>query len=80
MIQAAFVSSEDEYKRLVAIVYAQHYSEEDLQALTAFYKSPDVGQKMLKESPEVTKETMAIGNGCGRSASWQMLRRASDTA
>ena len=51
----------------VACVAARHYTLAELQQLRAFYMS-DTGQKMLKESPEVTKETMAIGMAWGSAA------------
>jgi hypothetical protein len=50
-----------------ACVAARHYTLAELQRISAFYAS-DIGQKMLKESPEVMKETMAIGMAWGGAA------------
>ena len=40
----------------VAIVYAKHFTEQELKELVAFYKSP-LGQKMLKEEPVALDES-----------------------
>jgi hypothetical protein len=41
----------------VAIVYAKHFTEQELKELVAFYKSP-LGQKMLKEEPLALDQSM----------------------
>ena len=41
----------------VAIVYAKHFTEQELKELVAFYKSP-LGQKMLKEEPVALDESL----------------------
>ncbi|HLH90231.1 MAG TPA: DUF2059 domain-containing protein [Xanthobacteraceae bacterium] len=41
----------------VAKVYAQHFTEADLKAILAFYKSP-VGQKMLTEEPKAIEQSL----------------------
>jgi hypothetical protein len=38
-------------------VYQRHFTKSDIDALTAFYSSP-AGQKLLREMPAVTAETM----------------------
>jgi hypothetical protein len=40
----------------VAIVYAKHFTEQELKELVAFYRSP-LGQKMLKEEPVALDES-----------------------
>ena len=40
-------------------IYAKHYSEQDLQGIIAFYKSP-VGKKMLAEMPAILQESMEV--------------------
>jgi hypothetical protein len=41
----------------VAIVYAKHFTEQELKELVTFYKSP-LGQKMLKEEPVALDESL----------------------
>ena len=41
----------------VAIVYAKHFTEQELKELVTFYKSP-LGQKMIKEEPIALDESL----------------------
>jgi hypothetical protein len=41
----------------VALIYAAHFTEQELRELVAFYKSP-LGQKMLKEEPLALDQSM----------------------
>src|SRR4029077_3003516 len=41
----------------VAIVYAKHFTEQELKDLVAFYRTP-LGQKMLKEEPAALDESL----------------------
>jgi hypothetical protein len=41
----------------VAIIYAQHFTEQELKELIAFYKTP-LGQKMLKEEPVAVEASL----------------------
>lgn len=45
-------------------VYDKYYSLDDLKQINAFYESPS-GQRMIKASPEVMKESMQIGQQWG---------------
>src|SRR6185437_13332130 len=47
-LQPRFKEVEDE----VAQLYAQHFSEQELKEILAFYQSP-VGKKVLQEQPKV---------------------------
>lgn len=40
-------------------IYAKHYSAQELQDMTAYWKSP-VGQKTLKLMPDLTQETTSV--------------------
>jgi uncharacterized protein len=39
------------------VIYAKHFTEQELKELVAFYKSP-LGQKMLKEEPLALDQSM----------------------
>jgi hypothetical protein len=49
----------------VAIVYAKHFTEQELKDLVAFYKSP-LGQKMLKQEP------LALDESFKRAQEWSI--------
>lgn len=51
------------YDKLAA-VYMESYTEEDVDAILAFYASP-VGKKMIAETPEITQKSMQIGQMWG---------------
>ena len=53
-----WASLEPEYVKL----YAATYSEEEIDGILAFYKSP-VGQKMLEKTPELSSGGMKIVQG-----------------
>lgn len=48
----------------VAALYAAELTKDELQALTAFYKSP-VGVKFISIQPVILQQTMAIGQKWG---------------
>lgn len=58
----------------VAKVYAERFTEPELQALVAFYKSP-VGQKMVKEEPGIIDESMRRAQTWGDALSSKVLDR-----
>jgi uncharacterized protein len=60
IIRGAFTARQDEYKRMVAVVYAEHFSEEDLRALAAFYRS-DVGKRYVATMPAMIKDMTEVG-------------------
>ncbi|MGB8524128.1 MAG: DUF2059 domain-containing protein [Candidatus Acidiferrales bacterium] len=41
-------------------IYARHFSLEDIQGATKFYESP-VGQRMVKEMSDVSRESQTVG-------------------
>jgi uncharacterized protein len=41
----------------VAIIYASHFTEQELKDLVTFYKTP-LGQKMLREEPTAVDQSM----------------------
>ena len=47
----------DELLDVIVPVYQRHMTKSDIDAITAFYSSP-VGQKMLREQPQMMQEAM----------------------
>ncbi len=56
-------------------IYSRHFSEQDLDGLIAFYRTP-LGQKMIHEMPATMTECMAAGQEWGRQLSAQMIAKA----
>jgi|SRR5580704_1120527 len=53
-------------------IYARHFSLDDIQAMTKFYESP-VGQQMVKEMPDVSRETQTAGMQMDQKVAMQVL-------
>jgi hypothetical protein len=49
----------DEMMQSMVPAYTKHFTRGDLEALTVFYSSP-VGQKVLREMPAITAESMDL--------------------
>lgn len=49
---------------LVIPIYEKHYSEQDIEQLIVFYKSP-IGQKTIALTPIITQESMIAGQQWG---------------
>jgi len=58
---------------LVIPVYDKHFSKEDIDGLTAFYESP-LGQKVVRTLPQVSQESMEIGQAWGRRKAEEVLQ------
>jgi uncharacterized protein len=58
----------------VAVIYAMHFSEQELRELVTFYKSP-LGQKMLKEEPLALDQSMKKAQDWSQNFSEAVLSR-----
>jgi uncharacterized protein len=61
----------------IVSVYAKHFSLDDIQALTKFYESP-VGQRLVKEMPEVNQQMAVAGQQIENTAAIAALRGMTD--
>src|SRR5580704_2414221 len=61
----------------VVKVYAQHFSLEEIQGVTKFYES-SVGQRMVKEMPDVARESQSVGMQIDQKVVIDVLRGMSD--
>ena len=59
-MQAKMTSQFDVLLEMLIPVYDKYYTNEDMEGLIAFYDTP-LGQKMLKNSSDVTRESQSIG-------------------
>lgn len=56
-------------------VYSRHFSEQDLDGLLAFYRTP-LGQKVVHEMPATMTECVALGQEWGRQVAAQLIAKA----
>src|ERR1700722_6283860 len=61
----------------VVKIYAQHFSLEDIQGITKFYESP-VGQRMVKEMPDVARDSQSVGMQIDQKVVIDVLRGMSE--
>lgn len=59
---------------MVAIVYANNFSLDELQAIAAFYRTP-AGQKLLERQPTVVQQSMVAGQLLGKSVTDEVMPR-----
>ena len=55
-----------EFTGAIAVLYASHFTADELRQLTAFYRGP-VGQKFLLIMPRIMQDSMTIGQRFGES-------------
>jgi uncharacterized protein len=61
----------------VVKIYAQHFSMAEIQGVTKFYESP-IGQRMVKEMPDVVRESQAAGMQMDQKVVIEVLRGMSE--
>ena len=63
-----------EFVDAVAAIYARNFTAAELKLMTAFYHEP-VGQKLIRLLPEITQQSMALGQSFGQAAAGDVQRR-----
>ena len=64
----------DDLTEMVAPVYVKYLTQDDLKAITKFYSS-DIGVKLTKVTPDITVESMRIGEEWGRKMGEDIIER-----
>jgi hypothetical protein len=64
----------DELHKEVARIYASHFTEQELQDIATFYRSP-LGKKMVAEEPLALEQSMRSAQDWANKFSDQMLAR-----
>lgn len=67
-------TSVQELVQLLAPVYQKYLTEEDLSQIVAFYSTP-VGKKFANNTPQITAESMTVGQQWGLKISEKMIKR-----
>jgi hypothetical protein len=76
-IVAAANARMKEFVDAIALVYAAHFTADELRQLSAFYRGP-VGQKFLQNMPKIMQDSMAVGQKFGESLAGDMRDRMTD--
>jgi uncharacterized protein len=74
-MEKKFLSRRDELIADVAALYAQRLDTEELNAVTAFYKS-GAGAKFIEVQPQIMQEAMAAGHRWGQKIAREMEEEA----
>ena len=67
----------DEMIDAMVPIYQKHLSKEDLDGILTFYASP-IGQKLQREQPAMTQESMQVGGEIGRRRIGAMMQEMDD--
>jgi hypothetical protein len=73
-MEEAFRARVSEMIEAAAMLYAKHFSADDLNTLNAFYKTP-AGQRLLEKTPAVAQELTIIGAKFGQSVGRDVEQR-----
>jgi uncharacterized protein len=60
-----------------AVIYAQHFTTDELSQLIQFYQSP-LGQKLVREQPLMSKEMARVSTAWARSVAVEAVHEYSD--
>ena len=60
-----------------AVVYANHFSEDELNQLIAFYQSP-IGRKLVQEQPAIAQEMGRFGAAWAQKTALEAIREYAD--
>jgi hypothetical protein len=66
-----------EISEAIAVIYANNFSAEDLQAIVAFYKTP-AGQRILEKTPVLAQQSLAVGSKFGQSIAEDLRKKMTD--
>jgi uncharacterized protein len=67
----------DDFLQVMVPVYQKHFTKGDMDAFVAFYSSP-TGQKLVRELPAVTAESMQASQGIVQKMMAQVMQRVQD--
>lgn len=64
----------EQINELVIPIYQKYLTEQDVQAINAFYQSP-VGQKLIRVQPQISKESMVAGQLWGQQIAQKVIQK-----
>jgi len=75
LMAAKFNARKGEMLTLVAPLYAEKFTPDELTEIGAFYKTP-IGQKMIATQPEILQRSMQIGMAWGQAIGQEVEQEA----
>lgn len=63
-----------EMEEMVVPIYQKYLSEEDIQAINAFYGTP-AGKKLIQVQPSIIQESMLAGQQWGQNLAMEVMRK-----
>lgn len=64
----------EQINELVIPIYQKYLTEQDVQAINAFYQSP-AGQKLIRVQPQISKESMVAGQLWGQQIAQKVIKK-----
>ncbi|MDG4811415.1 DUF2059 domain-containing protein [Hydrogenovibrio sp. 3SP14C1] len=64
----------EQINELIIPIYQKYLTEQDVQAINAFYQSP-VGQKLIRVQPQISKESMVAGQLWGQQIAQKVIKK-----
>ena len=64
----------EQINELIIPIYQKYLTEQDVQAINAFYQSP-VGQKLIRVQPQISKESMIAGQLWGQQIAEKVIAK-----
>ena len=77
LVLESFVSKRAVFVEAVSLVYARHFTPEELREAADFMRRP-IGQKFVEKMPLMAQENMLIGQRIGREAAVEMQQKIID--
>jgi uncharacterized protein len=74
-IAATFREHALEFDDKMVELYANHFSNDEIQGLLEFYQTP-LGQRLVEEMPSIGSESMTIGSTWGQEIGMEAYQRA----
>ena len=59
-VMRTFGENAPKLRDLIVMIYARHFTDEDLRGMIAFYATP-IGARMIREMPTIMQESMVAG-------------------
>jgi hypothetical protein len=73
-LRTEYAGKREDLANEVAVIYAQHFTEQELKQALAFYKTP-LGQKLITQEVDVLQESMTAVQSWADEFADQMLQR-----
>jgi len=74
LVMESFVGQRDLLLEAISLIYARHFTAEELREVAVFMRRP-LGQKFIDKTPLISQESMLIGQRLGQEAAVEMRER-----